>query len=158
MSNGGGFTNTLACSPTPGIHFAAFAPVSGAFYDDLLPPATTTCNPAFSPLPMLEFHGQADKTIPYFGGRSAHGDVPSVVGWMERWARRDGCGEPVSRFEKEEGFEEGGYKRESWSCGGVEGVVQHYNISKLGHRWPTMKNSPVDASGRIIEFFNRHHK
>ncbi|KAL8665533.1 MAG: hypothetical protein Q9202_002238 [Teloschistes flavicans] len=158
MSNGGGFVNTLACSPAHGAAFAAFAPVSGAFYDDdidLTPPANS-CKPAFSPLPMLEFHGQADKTIPYFGGSSDHGPVPSVPHWLARWARRDGCAEPVSSSEHEEVYQ--GYKRENYSCGGVEDVVQHYNITALGHKWPTLANSPVDASSRIIEFFNGHHK
>lgn len=81
--------------------------------------------------------------------------MPSVPGWVERWARRDGCGE--GEGEREVVFEEG-YKRESWSCGGVEGVVVHYNISGLGHRWPTVGNSGVDASRRIVEFFDRFHK
>lgn len=31
MSNGGGFTGTLACDPTASNLFAAFAPHSGAF-------------------------------------------------------------------------------------------------------------------------------
>ncbi|KAL8688276.1 MAG: hypothetical protein Q9218_005773 [Villophora microphyllina] len=156
MSNGGGFVNTLACSPTHGTAFAAFAPVSGAFYDDDVDTGSTKCKPAFTPLPLLEFHGQADKQIPYFGGESDHGPVPNVPNWLAAWARRNGCLDPVSNAEHEKVFQ--GYKHESYSCGGVQDIVQHYNITGLGHKWPTLSNSPVDASSRIIEFFHGRHK
>ncbi len=62
MSNGGGFVDTLACSNEHGADFAAFAPVSGAFYDDM--PEDTTCQPARSPMPLLEFHGHNTAHIP----------------------------------------------------------------------------------------------
>lgn len=155
MSNGGGFVNTLACSSDPGANFAAFAPVSGAFYDDDVDMGTTDCQPALSPLPILEFHGLADKKIPYFGPASENGPVPTIPDWLAEWARRNGCQDP-SNSKHEASFP--GYKQENFTCNGVSDIVQHYNISGLGHVWPTKHNSPIDASSRIIDFFNAHRK
>ncbi|KAF7180047.1 hypothetical protein CNMCM7691_009213 [Aspergillus felis] len=65
-SNGGGFTNLLACDATASTRIAAFAPVSGAFYQDVPPadcnPGTVPieCNPGRDVIPIIEFHGSAD--------------------------------------------------------------------------------------------------
>lgn len=155
MSNGGGFVNTLACSDDPGAHFAAFAPVSGAFYDDDVDAGPTSCRPAFSPLPILEFHGLADNKIPYFGPESDNGPVPSIPNWLAAWAQRNGCLDPP-RTKHEFSFL--GYKEENYTCNGVADIVQHYNITGLGHLWPTMHNAQIDASSRILDFFNAHRK
>ncbi|KAL8734302.1 MAG: hypothetical protein Q9166_001500 [cf. Caloplaca sp. 2 TL-2023] len=78
MSNGGGFVNTLACFPNHGADFAAFAPVSGAFYDDNIDLRPSKCQPAHLPLPIVEFRGIGDTKIPYFGPESEHSPVPSI--------------------------------------------------------------------------------
>ena len=158
MSNGGGFVNTLACSPSHGGDFAAFAPVSGAFYDDDVDLGNTNCQPARSPLPMLEFHGFADDTIPYEGGKGKnppHGSLPEIPDWLDSWAVLAGCPKPPQRTEQHDQ----GYIYLSYSCGGVDSIVSHYNISNLGHHWPSkMDGSPIDASPIIMDFFNAHSK
>ena len=69
-SNGGGFTNLLACDATASKRIAAFAPVSGAYYQDVPEDACNAetvpieCNPGRCPIPIIEFHGTADTTIP----------------------------------------------------------------------------------------------
>lgn len=82
-SNGGGFVNTLACSPGHGGDFAAFAPVAAALYTE---PA---CTPARSPMPILEFHGKLDETIPYAGSAKKH--LPNIPDWLNTWGVRNVC-------------------------------------------------------------------
>lgn len=155
MSNGGGFVNTLACSPAHGGDFAAFAPVSGAFYDDDVDLGKTSCQPARSPLPILEFHGDNDNTIPYNGqGNVKHGPLPSIPNWLSSWAVLDGCPQPPQISSQP--FD--GYTYESYSCDNNTNIVSHYKISGLGHTWPDSSNSPIDASALIINFFKAHSK
>lgn len=63
---GGGFTNLLACTPATANMFAAFAPVSAALYSGANP---QNCTPGRA-VPIINFHGLADKIIP-FDGQSA---------------------------------------------------------------------------------------
>ncbi|KAF1361967.1 hypothetical protein EJ07DRAFT_163870 [Lizonia empirigonia] len=76
-SNGGGFTTVLACDADATKRIAAFAPVSGAIYlnaDQKLP----ACNPSRLPIPIMEFHGFKDTTIPYAGGINTRGNANST--------------------------------------------------------------------------------
>lgn len=154
MSDGGGFTNTLACSPDYGAPFAAFAPVSGAFYTDT---NFSDCKPSRSPLPILEFHGYADQTIKYLGGSGNGGFLPSIPTWLSWWARRDGCADPAA---DEISTAKTGYRYITYSCKGNTDIVRHYNISALGHSWPntSITVSPINATPIIMDFFNAHHR
>jgi poly(3-hydroxybutyrate) depolymerase len=90
-SNGGGFVNLLACDPKASSIIAAFAPVSGAYY--LTKEETSpACNPSRSPVPIIEFHGYQDETIPYLGGDNTrdNGITPPIPEWINEWATRDG--------------------------------------------------------------------
>jgi len=80
MSNGGGFVGTLACDTVVGGQFAAFAAGSGSFYTDVNGP-DNGCKPARSPLPILEIHGGADKSVNYTGGQGEGGVEPSIPDW-----------------------------------------------------------------------------
>ena len=154
MSDGGGFTNTLACSAIYGAPFAAFAPVSGAFYTDT---KFSDCTPSRSALPILEFHGYADTTIRYNGGSGNAGPLPSIPNWLSWWARRDGCANPGT---EETSTLEKGYRYLTYSCNGVRDIVRHYNITDLGHEWPnaSLTVSPINASPIIMDFFNAYKK
>ena len=79
MSNGGGFIGTIACDAVGG-QFAALAAGSGAFYTDINGP-NNGCTPARSPLPVLEIHGGADKTVFYNGGQGEGGPEPPIPDW-----------------------------------------------------------------------------
>ncbi|KZM27106.1 uncharacterized protein EKO05_0002877 [Ascochyta rabiei] len=131
-SNGAGFTGVLACDAKATERIAAFAPVSGAFYlnaGQQLPP----CNPSRHPIPIMEFHGFKDTTIPYAGGSNTRGNANStdVVTWVDDWAKRDG-------------FEIAANKT-SHLCSGKQLVtryswdetVVHYNYTNLYHDWPS---------------------
>ena len=154
MSDGGGFTNTLACSRDHGAPFAAFAPVSGAFYTDT---NYSDCKPSRSPLPILEVHGFVDKTIRYDGGSGNGGPLPAIPDWLSWWARRDGCEDPAADENSTAGD---GYEYIRYSCKGDVDVVRHYKILDLGHKWPntTITDSPIDASPIILDFFKANHR
>jgi poly(3-hydroxybutyrate) depolymerase len=91
FSNGGGLVNVLACDPVMSTVFNAFAPHSGAYYTQTsdsssvcLPNSILTndlvhavCSPARR-APMIEFHGDNDGTIPYFGGGRRGYCLPAI--------------------------------------------------------------------------------
>jgi poly(3-hydroxybutyrate) depolymerase len=159
-SNGAGFTGVLACDAEATKRIAAFAPVSGAFYLDSnqeLPP----CNPSRHPIPIMEFHGFKDTTIPYVGGTNTRGNANStdIVTWVDDWAKRDG-------------FEVAANKT-SYFCSGKtqvtryswDDVVVHYNYTNLYHDWPSsfangdtakaLTCEEAEATSIIIEWFKK---
>lgn len=80
FSNGNGFANTFACSPTHNDEFAAVAEVSSAPYTDIV--GNNTCSPSRLLLPVLELH---------CGGDGRDGPLPSIDEWLRRWAERNSC-------------------------------------------------------------------
>ncbi|KAJ7130339.1 hypothetical protein C8R44DRAFT_872150 [Mycena epipterygia] len=92
-SNGGGFTNLLACTPATASLFAAFAPVSAALYAGANP---QNCTPG-RPVPIVNFHGLADKIIPFDGqaadreNRTEYATL-NITEYRAAWADRNGCG------------------------------------------------------------------
>ncbi|KAF2630466.1 carbohydrate esterase family 1 protein [Macroventuria anomochaeta] len=131
-SNGAGFTGVLACDAEATKRIAAFAPVSGAFYlgtDQELPP----CNPSRHPIPIMEFHGFKDTTIPYAGGINTRGNANStnMVTWVDDWAKRDGF-QVTANKTSYLCSENKKVTRYSWN----ETVV-HYNYTNLYHDWPS---------------------
>ncbi|KAJ4988662.1 hypothetical protein SVAN01_05795 [Stagonosporopsis vannaccii] len=131
-SNGAGFTGVLACDAEATKRIAAFAPVSGAFYLDgnqQLP----VCKPSRYPIPIMEFHGFKDTTIPYAGGINTRGNANStdVITWVDDWVRRDGF--------------EVAANTTSYLCDGNQKVTRyswdetviHYNYTNLYHDWPS---------------------
>jgi len=154
-SNGGGFVGTLACSAEGGA-FAAFAPVSGAFYTDN-PGTHTQCSPSRAKLPMLEFHGGNDTTIPYTGGKGKGGLLPDIDQWLGWWAERDGLSD--KKVLPEYGGE---VKHTVYGSGECAGLVQGYKVESLGHDWPSTKpnldsDTPtvIDATAVIMQFFRQ---
>ena len=167
-SNGGGLVNLLACNSTSSSYFAAFASVSGAHYKDRL---AKECSPQKAFVPFLEFHGLNDTTVPYDGKNGSddlHSEYP-VFEFVQAWAERNNCsnGAPASHVEDLFGDK---VKRFSWTCGGNEDVVQHYQENDLGHIWPSIaanddcdqipKQCPdghyvFNATRVIFDFFGR---
>lgn len=149
-SNGGGFNNVLACSPSHGGQFAAFAPVSGAFYTEYQP--ADQCQPARSPLPILEVHGTADEQIPYAGRTSGgHGALYPIPQWVNAWAKRNKCDAPKLN-------DSGKVHDYRYRCQGVAGGVEHIKVDEMGHGWPKAGSPLADVSSRVIEFLNKHRK
>ncbi|CZR65631.1 probable poly(3-hydroxybutyrate) depolymerase [Phialocephala subalpina] len=166
-SNGGGFTNILACDPKLSTQIAAFAPVSGAFYvsgsteSDCNPQTITiTCNPGRKPLPILEFHGGKDTTIPYSGGPRRGECLPTIPHWVREWSKREGYG---LRNKTTSLYSGNVLKYEYGGDAGELGIVTHYLTSELGHAWPSTSpngdneaGSYFNATPVIMDFFGKY--
>lgn len=121
-SNGAGFTGLLACRMSDRI--TAIAPIAGAFY-----PGTRESCTSQRPMPVIEFHGTGDTTIPYSGDTER--DLPAVTDWVAGWADRNDCdAAPVSRrlepditFTRYRGCDD-------------HAQVHHVAVDGGGHTWP----------------------
>jgi poly(3-hydroxybutyrate) depolymerase len=156
--------NLLACDSKASALIAAFAPVSAANY--LTPGGKEpACNPARTPIPMLEFHGWKDATILYDGGDNTRDDgvTSPIPEWIDDWVTRDGCFPSQNHTTKLCGKRKPPVTKYTWDCKGATNVVQHYNISNLKHDWPsingnseTSRSTCFDATALIMEFFGQH--
>ncbi|KAJ5913164.1 hypothetical protein N7504_002047 [Penicillium tannophilum] len=142
--------------------FAAFAPVSGAYYVDTLPcpPSTVQmpCKASRTNIPLLAFHGGNDTTISYWGGERKDECLPTIPHFIQQWAARD----QLSRRNKTLAF---AFDAVIYSFGrGLVGLVYD---SVIGHDWPsTLPNSDNQQAGHhvasfnatpiILDFFDRH--
>ncbi|KIX94430.1 uncharacterized protein Z520_09816 [Fonsecaea multimorphosa CBS 102226] len=173
FSNGGGLAALLACDPRASAGIAAFAMASAAVYRDeaLKEPLFSTCRPSRLPVPILEFHGDADPVIHYEGKTTPDGPTYDVYEWLQGWAKRNGCVD----LEGKRVFLHGGkVEKIVWSTPGkgdhseqhVENVVEHYKIAGFGHGWPSRyplnndsqeRHGPTyfDATPLVMEFFRR---
>ncbi|GAA2107682.1 alpha/beta hydrolase family esterase [Actinomadura alba] len=148
-SNGAGFTGVLACRSADRI--AAIAPVAGAFY-----PTGEECHPS-RPVPVIEFHGTADVTIPYAG--DADRGLPAIPDWAAAWADRDGCRtgplqqtiEPDITVSRWVGCDRGTQ-------------VSHVAVTGGGHTWPGadiysgggVTTQTIEAHEVLWQFLRRH--
>lgn len=158
-SNGAGFLDTIACSSTSD-YFAAFALAAGSFYTDNSP--NSPCTPARLPVPMLEFHGGADKDVNYTGGPGEGGTEPAIPDWLSWWAKRNGCpteNPQVDTFN-------GDVHYLTWNCSGKADLLQHYKVDDMGHVWPSTEinfsgiaagkgPTHIEASEIVMTFFDR---
>ena len=167
MSNGGGFVGALACNKNLSGRIAAFAPVSGAFYEKLhsTTPLVGPCEPNTyrSSIPILELHGQDDNTIKYNGQRDRDGaTIPAIPSWLEGWAVRNGCANSTKGYV--ESIHDGRVNKTSWSCNAHQDVVTGYEIADWAHWWPTTERSEksknhatiLNATTLIMDFFGKH--
>src|SRR3990172_7975552 len=85
LSNGGGMAFVLSCTLSERI--AAVGMVAAALF---LPWSWCTDERA---VPMIAFHGTADRAVPYHGGKSwvAPTTFPDIPAWVATWARRNRC-------------------------------------------------------------------
>ncbi|HUE86158.1 MAG TPA: PHB depolymerase family esterase [Vicinamibacterales bacterium] len=155
LSNGGGMSFVLSCALSDGI--AAVGLVAAAH----LVPASWCTDP--EPVPMISFHGTADRFTPYNGGTSvvAPRPFPSIPAWTAEWAVRNRCvpspidtavGADVTRLEYA-------------SCARDARVVL-YTIRDGGHTWPGGGPLPewfagptsdsIDATALMWAFFHQH--
>jgi poly(3-hydroxybutyrate) depolymerase len=142
-SNGGGFSaNVLACDPVASRRIAAFAGVSGAYYqgtsDKNCNPDTVViqCNPGRKNVPIIEFHGKKDGTIPYNGGTRRNRCLPNIPHFMKAWALRNG----YSKSSADSTLYNGHVKKFEWGSGDLKGINSHYAIDNMPHTWPNSKN------------------
>lgn len=157
MSNGGGFSaNILACDPVASKKIAAFAGVSGAYYQDTTDatcnPTTQAikCNPGRKPIPILEFHGQADGVIPYAGGPRRSRCLPNLPHFITSWAARNGLG----TSNKTTVLLDGHVKQYQFGTGSLAGINTHYWVDGMGHTWPNAKDNYINGTPVVVDFFN----
>jgi len=155
LSNGGGMAFVLSCTLSDRI--AAVGMVGPAIF---LPWSECIDRRA---VPMIAFHGTADRQVPYSGGTSWVAPVafPSIPAWTANWARRNRCGTtPVESVVAVDVT-----RREYTNCADSAAVVL-YTILAGGHTWPGGGPLPewfvgstsrsVDASSLMWAFFREH--
>ncbi|MDD5032668.1 MAG: PHB depolymerase family esterase [Candidatus Pacebacteria bacterium] len=158
MSNGGIMAYKMACEASD--IFAAVSSVSGSM--DL-----TMCKPA-EPVSIIIFHGQADDTIPFYGGFATDPvykifgvNHPAVIKALSFWVGHNRC--VINPRKTENEF----FKMEEYDgCDENSGVV-FYDVKNGGHSWPGggkawfLGEDPlqaISASEIIWEFFENHPK
>jgi len=156
LSNGGGMSFVLSCTLSDRI--AAVGMVGAA---QLLP--WTWCTD-HRPVPMIAFHGTADRFAPYDGGRSPVApdyQFPSIPAWTANWARRNRCEtSPV------ESVVAADVTRLEYTHCADDAAVVLYTIQGGGHTWPGGKpmvewalgptSRSVDATSLMWAFFREH--
>jgi polyhydroxybutyrate depolymerase len=148
FSNGGGMTNILACQLSDRI--AAFAIVSGGMH-----PVANGCHTE-RPVPLLEFHGTNDHTVPYNGNR-LNDNEPNIPQWLAGWAMRDGCASTPRIF-----FQQNQILGEQWVSCQNNSTVIHYRIYGGTHVWPrpgftsATTEHGINASMLIWQFFQNY--
>jgi polyhydroxybutyrate depolymerase len=155
LSNGGGMSNTLACLRPERI--AAMGGVAGAYTE----PAGG-CNPG-RPVPVIAFHGTADRIVPYEGGQAGPSGwvFPAVPDWAAAWAERNGCDAPPEDLPAQ--GEVSGVRYTGCTS---DADVVFYTVAGGGHNWPGGGRLPevivghttedIDASATMWEFFQQH--
>ena len=154
LSNGAGMSFVLSCTLSDRI--AAVGLVAAAH----LVPFSWCTDPR--PVPMIAFHGTADRFTAYNGGKSwvAPNPFPDIPTWTADWARRNRCDPtPV------EAAAAGGVRRHYANCANRADVVL-YTVLGGGHTWPGggplpewfvgPTNSDIDATHLMWEFFRDH--
>ena len=155
LSNGGGMAFVLSCTLSDRI--AAVGMVAAA---QLLPWSWCT-DPR--PVPMIAFHGTADRVTPYNGGASwvAPRPFPNVLTWAANWARRNRCGaNPI------ESVVAADVTRIEYTDCAHDAAVVLYTDQGGGHTWPGGKLLPewmlgptsrsIDATRQMWAFFREH--
>ena len=119
---------------------------------------------AAMPVPVLMFHGNADETVPFYGGQS----VRHASSWFlsagesaQFWVRRNGC-----RNMPEVSFPYSAQvRRKAWTqCAGYSEVIL-YELAGWGHYWPNKVPDGdlevfegLNAAEVIWEFLRRHRR
>lgn len=157
MSNGGAMAFALSCQLSDQI--AAVGVVSPA-----QPPAPGDegCD-KLRPVPMVAFHGTADKFAPYRGGKSpiAPRPFPNIPNWTALVARRNQCkGDPI-----ETQISPSVHHLSYVNCAQNADVILD-TVEGGGHTWPGGKPLPqwitghttseINASRVMWEFFAQH--
>jgi polyhydroxybutyrate depolymerase len=155
LSNGGGMSFVLSCTLSDRI--AAVGMVAAA---QTLPWSWCMDH---RPVPMIAFHGTADRQVPYNGGTSwvSPDPFPNVSTWAANWARRNRCApNPIDSAVAPDVT-----RRAYADCADSTAVVL-YTVKGGGHAWPGGKPLPewfvgptsrsIDATSQMWAFFREH--
>jgi polyhydroxybutyrate depolymerase len=155
MSNGGGMAFALSCKLSDRI--AAVGAVAAAQSLEW-----ERCRDA-KPVPVVAFHGTADRAAPYNGGPTpvAPGELPNIPDWTARVARKNQCqADPVeTRISLR-------VRRLAYTNCAEKADVILYTIEGGGHTWPGGKVLPewivgdttreISATRMLLEFYLQH--
>lgn len=155
LSNGGGMAFVLSCTLSDRI--AAVGVVAPAIF---LP--WSSCGDR-RPVPLIAFHGTADRATPYHGGTSwvAPNTFPDIPRWVAYWARTNRCtANPVDAAVAADVI------RHSYTQCADSAAVVLYTIEGGGHTWPGgtplaewfvgRTSNGVDATAQMWAFFGAH--
>jgi polyhydroxybutyrate depolymerase len=155
LSNGGGMAFVLSCTLSDRI--AAVGMVASALF---LPWSWCTDRRA---VPMIAFHGTADRITPYRGGTSwvAPNPFADIPKWTANWARRNRCApDPVESVVATD------VTRLEYTDCADDATVLLYTVIEGGHTWPGGMPPPewftgstsnsVHASSQMWAFFREH--
>ena len=140
FSNGAGMAHRIACDAPEAV--AAIGVVAGAYPDS---------GPCLGAVPVIAFHGVADRVVPFTGAGSL---LPDILEWTASWADRGGCAEP-ERIDVADDVE-----RVVWTdC--ESATVELYVIADGRHGWPGTTSfgrlfdstSSISATDVMWEFF-----
>ena len=155
MSNGAMLTHRLGCEAAD--IFAAIAPVAGTLN-------FAECHPA-QPISVIEFHGTADRNVPYDGGVGPNSlvgvDFASVQDSVGFWATFNVCNSQPQANSNDN------VQHEVWAECVDSTAVELYTIIGGGHAWPGGRSGwpgsdkpaqTISASQVIWDFFAAHPK
>ena len=174
FSNGAGLAALIACDRRLSRRIRAVAMAASAIYlDDARPePLFGKFDSSRFPIPLLEFHGDADPVIDYNGVDTPDGPSWPIGDWLRgyTWMMEKGMndGEVIHEEAEEEILYDGTVERYAWHCGTDHEIVVHYLIHGFGHGWPTttpldndeLRHGPTvfDATPIALEFFREAAK
>jgi polyhydroxybutyrate depolymerase len=152
MSNGGMMAYRLACELSGKI--AAIAPVACTL-------ATIgDCKPNKA-IPIIHFHSELDKHVPFGGGVGIRGiNYPAVEKGLNTWANLNFC---KTKAKVEVDNEK--YKKTSWSDCNSNAEINFYLTKDGGHSWPGISkvriggddpSTALNANDLIFDFFKKH--
>jgi polyhydroxybutyrate depolymerase len=161
MSNGGFFTNRLACEARD--MFAAVAPVSGVLLNESSPTwggDPFLCPHHDPPLPVIHFHGNMDVAVPWDGNPLL--GFPSVPNYVKTRLRLNNIPDDDAGVVS--------YEKGHVTCtahGAEASNVTLCKVSGGGHSWPGSPcccgplppfqcSNDIDATKQIWEFFKRY--
>jgi polyhydroxybutyrate depolymerase len=139
FSGGGRMASQLGCD-APNT-FAAAAPVSGLRFP-------TPCS-GVRKMPIVAFHGTADRVDPYNGGGPRYWTY-SVPEAARRWAANNGCAAVPAQTQPAANVTLSTYT----GCQ-AGATVALYTIAGLGHRWPSGPGA-IGANDVRWAFFSAH--
>jgi polyhydroxybutyrate depolymerase len=115
-------------------------------------------------VPVIAFHGTADRICPYNGGPSKLGGgmFPNIPEFFAKWSQRNQCGSnPLESTIVVDA------SRLQYTCCATDADVVLYTIKGEGHQWPGGRrvvvewlvgpyNHSINATREMWAFFQKH--
>jgi len=149
MSNGGYMSFLLACQVSDRI--AAIASVTGS----MTPQTYNKCDPE-RPMPILQFHGTTDPTVPYVGNEMWTQSIVDVLNFWKAFnhTKFTPDPQPMPDLDPEDGSTVERYVYDNADTGIA---VEHYKVIGGKHDWFGARgNKDIQATQIIWEFLSKY--